>query len=689
MEPTDAVGEEEEAARVAAEEEEEAARVAAVAFILTSVLAEPKGTGVITHGALVTAQGSDTGLFQLITARDDTAGAISHDEWVAYWAKVANEGKRKGNDQVKTAMAELNHLAAPPALEVAISDFELGFAARINTAARNAATRKRRKQRAEEEEQGRLAAAEGKRAADSEAMLPFPPSGSQPKAEVSGVDEQKEETEGTADLLQQHAPGSKDSPTISSVEKQVVKKKEAHTSQCLIQMFVAGRGSEPTPEEVYNEVKAVFEQRGEAGDGDNKLDEEEIVATLVTFYRNAKLSRPKKKVKANVDKYLESHDVGTHVDLAEFFEMLFEPEFNLILSAECRTAALALLRNDVEDDEGQGSAVDEKAEMEAAAIAGAFDDGRGYAIDTSEVGKAKEETAKAKEAKRERDETAERQAIEPTARAQKEANEAATRAREQAEKKAKQDADVIVAKAKEELEAASVKSRQDWQDTAKKLKEEAKAELGREKDLAEAREKEAEKNAAEAQMESENARREAEAATVQAQLEVEMVRRQAEEQAAQAKLEAETVKREAEAAIAKMVEEKAHFQLQMGLESLMTLKAMKRMKTSDGGVDPNDGKIVAVEDAAQKATNDRLKLIMKTREDHRLEAEGHAKMEKLQRIRTMRAKQPKSPAARSPSAHVVEAARAAAEREAHLVAREAEVAQREADLQAREKAAAS
>ena len=54
-------------------------------------------------------------------------------------------------------------------------------------------------------------------------MLPFPPSGSQPKAEVSGVDEQKEETEGTTDLLQQHAPGSKDSPTISSVEKQVVK----------------------------------------------------------------------------------------------------------------------------------------------------------------------------------------------------------------------------------------------------------------------------------------------------------------------------------------------------------------------------------------------------------------------------------------------------------------------------------
>ena len=132
-----------------------------------------------------------------------------------------------------------------------------------------------------------------------------------------------------------------------ALEKHVVKR-EAHASQCLTQLFVAARGSEPTPEEVYNEVKAVFE---EAGDGDNKLGEAEIVATLVSFYKNARVSRSHKKVKANVNKYLESHDMGTHIDLCEFFKMLFEPEFNLKLSAECRTAALALLQNDVDEDE--------------------------------------------------------------------------------------------------------------------------------------------------------------------------------------------------------------------------------------------------------------------------------------------------------------------------------------------------
>jgi len=81
--------------------------------------------------------------------------------------------------------------------------------------------------------------------------------GSQPQEDIFQVDEQKEEKEGTTaattDLLQQHAP-SKDSPTTSAVEEQVVKK-EARTSQCVTQMFVAGKGSEPTPEEVYNEVK--------------------------------------------------------------------------------------------------------------------------------------------------------------------------------------------------------------------------------------------------------------------------------------------------------------------------------------------------------------------------------------------------------------------------------------------------
>jgi len=81
------------------------------------------------------------------------------------------------------------------------------------------------------------------------------------------------------------------------------------------------------------------------------LDEEEIVGTLVSFYKNAKLSKAHKKVKRGVDKYLESNDLGNSVDLVEFFEVLLEPEFNLILSQECRTAVVEILKSDVEQTE--------------------------------------------------------------------------------------------------------------------------------------------------------------------------------------------------------------------------------------------------------------------------------------------------------------------------------------------------
>jgi len=39
--------------------------------------------------------------------------------------------------------------------------------------------------------------------------------------------------------------------------------------------------------------------------------------------------------------------LGNSVDLVEFFEVLLEPEFNLILSQECRTAVVEILKSDV------------------------------------------------------------------------------------------------------------------------------------------------------------------------------------------------------------------------------------------------------------------------------------------------------------------------------------------------------
>ena len=143
--------------------------------------------------------------------------------------------------------------------------------------------------------------------------------------------------------------GSKNDTPLTATEQEVFK--HVHSSQCLTRMFVnMGDVPEPTPEEVAHEVKVVFTEADEANkqkDAPWDLNEEEVVATLMSFYKNAKLSRRHKVVKQNVDEYLASHDLGTHVDLVEFFEMLCEPAFKLALSAECRAKVLELLHSEM------------------------------------------------------------------------------------------------------------------------------------------------------------------------------------------------------------------------------------------------------------------------------------------------------------------------------------------------------